>query len=246
MTGFGSRFVAAGYDSLKPFIKVENKTMIEWVVSMYPEDTQFVFICRNEGYDKKYDFSILSRIAKNYKIFWVKDWVKLGPVNDVLRASEVIDDNVPSVINYCDFFCLWDANKFNEEALERKCLGAIPCYTGFHPHLIPKKNLYASCNVDDSHNLIEIREKFSFNEDKTKAHHSPGIYWFNSGKTLKKYCQKLIDSRNSLNGEYYASLVYNEVVKDGDVWVPDNVKYFCQWGTPEDLREFELWMKILK
>lgn len=246
MTGFGSRFVAAGYKDLKPFIKVCGKTMIEWVVSMYPKDSEFVFICRKDGYDRNIDFSILENLVKNYKIHFVDGWKKLGPVNDVIRAKNSIDDVQPTIINYCDFFCLWDSVKFNEEALKRDCLGAIPCYTGFHPHLIPLKNVYASCDVDECQNLIEIREKFSFNPDKMKSHHSPGIYWFKSGSVMKKYCQESIDHQNSLNGEYYASLVYNEIIKDGKVWVPDNVKYFCQWGTPEDLEEFELWMDIVK
>lgn len=49
MTGYGSRFVAAGYRELKPFIPVMGKPVIEWIVKgMYPEDVQFIFVCRGE------------------------------------------------------------------------------------------------------------------------------------------------------------------------------------------------------
>ena len=49
MTGYGSRFVAAGYKDLKPFIKIAGKPIIEWIVKyMYPEEENFIFVCRKE------------------------------------------------------------------------------------------------------------------------------------------------------------------------------------------------------
>ncbi|MDE6981500.1 MAG: capsular biosynthesis protein, partial [Lachnospiraceae bacterium] len=106
---------------------------------------------------------------------------------------------------------------------------------------------YASCKTDENNDLVEIREKYSFEENKFKAKHSPGVYYFKSGALMKKYCQRLVDSGETLNGEYYASLPYNFMVHDGlKVWIPTNVKYFCQWGTPEDMQEFEFWINMLK
>lgn len=53
MTGYGSRFVAAGYRELKPFIPVMGKPVIEWIVKgMYPKDVQFIFVCRGSIYRK--------------------------------------------------------------------------------------------------------------------------------------------------------------------------------------------------
>ena len=53
MTGYGSRFVAAGYRELKPFIPVIGKPVIEWIVKdMYPDDVHFIFVCRGEHLQK--------------------------------------------------------------------------------------------------------------------------------------------------------------------------------------------------
>ena len=249
MTGNGSRFVAEGYKDLKPFIKVHNKPIIEWIVKkMYPTETDFLFICRKEHFER--DSSMkekLKKIAPKSKIFEIEDWEKKGPVFDVLRAKDLINDEEQCIINYCDFYMLWDYEKFKKEVLERGNEGAIPCYTGFHPHLFPKKNLYASCLTDKEDNLIEIREKYSFEKEKTKSKHSPGVYYFKTGAILKKYCQKLVDNKQNINGEYYASLPYNFMVVDGlKVWVPTNVEKFCQWGTPEDLEEYLFWIEMVK
>ena len=256
MTGYGSRFVAAGYQELKPFIRVMGRPVIEWIVKdMYPADVNIIFVCRGEHLMK--DASMRERLlllAPEAKIVSIEDWVKKGPVYDVLRgyrellAQQAIDAQEPCIINYCDFYMQWDYAAFAKEAAERGCDGAVPCYSGFHPNLLPEKNYYASCLTDAQDDLIEIREKYSFEKDKTKAKHSPGVYYFAGGAVMEKYCQILTEHEEcAINGEYYASLPYNFMVQDGlKVWVPVNVEYFCQWGTPEDMQEFVYWTDLIR
>lgn len=251
MTGYGSRFVAAGYRELKPFISVLDKPVIEWIVTrMYPADVNLIFVCRGEHL--RQDPAMrerLSALAPRAQIVSIEEWVKKGPVYDVLRAYRSLKENggveasEPCIINYCDFHMEWDYEAFVKEAAIRNCDGAVPCYTGFHPNLLPAKNFYASCLTDEEDNLIEIREKYSFEKDKMKAKHSPGVYYFKTGNLMEKYCQILTEHEEcAINGEFYASLPYNFMVEDGlKVWVPTNVDYFCQWGTPEDMQEFVYW-----
>ena len=249
MTGYGSRFVAAGYKELKPFICVQGIPIIKWIIDgMYPNEKDILFICRQEHLDSIPDMkSRLLEIAPTAKIYAVDNWIKKGPVYDVLRASDMIEDDKQCIINYCDFYMVWDYKKFVHDVDIRGCDGAIPCYSGFHPHLIFEKNLYASCLTDENDDLIEIREKYSFEKDKTKAKHSPGVYYFKDGATLKKYCKQMVYAEDTLNGEFYASLPYNYMVKDGKkVWVPENVDKFCQWGTPEDMKEYLFWTEYTR
>jgi bifunctional N-acetylglucosamine-1-phosphate-uridyltransferase/glucosamine-1-phosphate-acetyltransferase GlmU-like protein len=249
MTGYGSRFVLAGYKELKPFVNVQGRIIIEWIVrGMYSESDEFLFVCRKEHLDKyKSMRSRILQLSKKCEIFEIIDWVKKGPVFDVLCASDMISDDEACVVNYCDFYMVWNWEQFKNEVKNNNCDGAVPCYSGFHPHLLSIGNLYASCLSDKKENLIEIREKYSFEKDKVKARHSPGVYYFKNGKTLKKYCQKLVDNDLNLKGEYYVSLVYNLLAKDGlRVWTPINVKKFCQWGTPEDLQEYLFWTEMVR
>ena len=249
MTGYGSRFVAAGYKDLKPFIKVNGKPIIQWIIDgIYPKEKNILFICRKEHLESiPHMRKKLMEIAPSARVFAIDDWEKFGPVMDVLRASDWISDDESVFINYCDFYMTWDWGDFKKKLEERNPDGCIPCYTGFHPHLMIKKNLYASCLTDEDGNLIEIREKYSFEKDKTKAKHSPGNYYFKSGKLLKRYCQMLVDSGETIKGEYYASMPYNFMVRDGlKVWIPTKIEYFCQWGTPEDMAEYNYWINIME
>ncbi|MDR2008400.1 MAG: capsular biosynthesis protein [Alphaproteobacteria bacterium] len=249
LTGYGSRFVAAGYKDLKPFINVLGMPILQWITQkMFPLEQDIIFICRQEHLDTIPNMrNLLLQISPSAKIFSIDNWEKRGPVFDVLKAESMIDDKIPAIINYCDFYSSWNWSKVKQSILERDCDGAIPCYTGFHPHLLIAKNVYASCKVDEQNNLIEIKEKFSFETDKQKSLHSAGTYYFKSGALLKKYCQLLVDNKIELNGEYYASLPYNAMVDDGlKVWVPNNIDYFCQWGTPEDLEESLFWINKVR
>ena len=249
LTGNGSRFKAAGYERLKPFIEVHGTPMIEWVCRMFPvASDKFTFICRQAHLDElEYMEPELRRIAPDGCILGVRDWDKKGPVNDVLRMADNIDGAEPVLVSYCDYYMQWDYDAFTKEAAKRRCEGAVPCYSGFHPNLLPQKNVYASCKVDANENLLEIREKFSWTSDKTQSSHSPGVYYFATGALMKTYFAKLVASDQDINGEYYASLPYNFMVEDGlNIWCPDNVTKFCQWGTPEDLEEYLYWVNIFQ
>jgi NDP-sugar pyrophosphorylase family protein len=241
MSGLGSRFANVGYEDPKPLIKVHGHPIIEWVLRMFPGEASPLFICRKEHLAQTNMRSILQDLRPEGNILSI-DGAKLGPVAALMAAADQIDDDTPVLVSYCDYYMNWDYPAFLRYLEEGEFDGAIPCYTGFHPHLLPAKNLYACCRVNDDNHLVEIREKHTFEANKTKALHSPGVYYFGSGRLMKEYCNKLMSADDSLNGEYYASMVYNHLVKDGlRVGVPANVDYFCQWGTPEDLDEYHYW-----
>lgn len=249
MTGYGSRFVAAGYKDLKPLIKVGSKTILEWIVQgMYTKDDEFVFVCRREHLNKIPGLSeFLYSLSDKVEIAVVDDWIKMGPVYDILRVGNYIDDEAPCIINYCDVYLEWDWKSVQNKLIDRECDGGVFCYHGFHPAIIPEKNVFASCIIDDESNLIEIREKFSFTVDKKDGNHSAGVYYFRTGKMCKEYMQKVVDNELMTKGEYYVSLAYNFMVKDGlKVWAPNDLKIFCNWGSPEDLEDYLFWIDVVK
>lgn len=250
MTGYGSRFVAAGYKELKPMIPVLGVPIIEWIIKgMYsPEEDHFILVCREEHFQNgKLDEQYLKSLARNVDIQKISDWIKLGPVYDILRIQDAIDDQEPCIVNYCDFYAPWNWPECGKKLVERGCDGAVIAFSGFQPCLVPKCNVYASCLCDSNDNMIEIREKYCFSEDRFQGRHSTGTYYFKSGALLKKYYQKTVDEKVMLKGEYYASLPYNFLVADGlKVWVPIFGDKFYTWGTPEDLQEFLFWVNALR
>ena len=248
MSGLGSRFIKAGYKDPKPLLVVDGKTIIEYVVDLFPgeRDENFIFICRNEHLDNTNMREVLKSLKPNSQIVSIQGH-KLGPVYAVTQAFDYIDNNEQVIVNYCDFFQNWNYSDFKNVVNTNKCDGNIISYKGFHPHLLPANNFYASTKVDENNYMLEIREKFSFTKDKTKSPQSGGTYYFKKGEYVKKYFKELIDKDINLNSEYYVSLIYNLMHKDGlKIHVYDKVKHFCQWGTPQDLEEYKYWSNIFK
>lgn len=248
MSGLGNRFIQAGYEDPKPLIKVDGKSIIEYVTELFPgeKDEDFLFICRDEHLKNTDMKNVLLALKPNSRIIPIKPH-KLGPVYAVSQAFDYIDDNEQVIVNYCDFFQNWDYYDFKQVVNENQCDGNVISYIGFHPHLLPADNFYASTRVDENNYMLEIKEKFSFTENKMESPQSGGTYYFRKGSYVKKYFQELIDRDINLNSEYYVSLIYNLMYSDGlKIHVYDRVKHFCQWGTPQDLEEYKYWSNIFR
>ncbi len=225
---------------------MHGSPIIEHVVNMFPGEHQFTFICREEHLESTNMKEVLTSITHNPTIIALKE-SSLGPVYAVAAAFDQIDDTEPVIISYCDYFMNWDYADFKKNVAENGCDASVPAYSGFHPHLLHEKNLYASMRVDENGYMEEIREKFSFTEDKTQSPQSPGVFYFKSGALVKKYFQSLMDREEKMNGEYYVSLIFNEMKNHGlKIFVYDKIPHFLQWGTPEDLGEYEAWVRYFE
>lgn len=241
MAGSGKRFSDAGFSEIKPLIKVHGKTMIEYVVDFFPGETDFVFICANEhlknlGLLKEE----LLRIKPTAKIIGIDYQTQKGPVWGVIWAMDAIDNDLPTIFSYCDYNIFWQYNEFKKFALETNADGIVVSYTGLHPHLLGP-NFYAGVKTDEKGKILEIKEKHSYAQNKMDSWHSCGMYYFKSGKLAKEAFKKHAQGPAHENGEYYISTVYNELITEGRLCLNYPIDFFCQWGTPEDLKEYELW-----
>ena len=240
MAGAGARFLRAGYKTIKPLIEVEGAPIIEHVVRMFPGEEDFLFICSREHLEETPLRSVLERLVPGALIAGIEPH-KLGPVHTALEARELIRDEGPVILNYCDFSAHWDYAEFKRRLKELDCAGCITAYRGFHPHSLGP-NLYAYMRERDNF-LLEIQEKHCFTDDRRNEFASAGGYYFRSGELLKRYFQHAVDQDLQTNGEFYASMPYNLVVEDGlDVYIYE-LEYFLQWGTPEDLEEYLGWSR---
>ena len=183
MSGFGKRFLNAGYKIPKPLIIVDNKPIICHVIDLYPRESNVLFIC-NEDHLQNKTFK-MKEIILDYlptaKIFSIQAHKK-GPIHAILEIKSEINKNNPTVVNYCDFSCYWNWNNFKEYTETSNCDGIIPAYKGFHPHSLNNAN-YAFIKNDGS-KIIDIQEKQPFTSCKMNEFASSGTYYFKSGALM--------------------------------------------------------------
>ena len=239
MSGIGKRFVNAGYTDPKPLIEVDGYPIIKHVVDLFPGVTDISFIC-NEMHIKETNMRyILESISPGCKIYEVSNDNRKGPVDAVYQIKDQIKDDFEVIVSYCDYGTYWNFESFLKTVRDGNFDGSIPCYKGFHPHMLGGDN-YAFCR-EDNKILLEIKEKEPFTDNKMNEYASNGTYYFKSGNILKKYFKELMDLDINLKGEFYISLVYNLLVRDGLKVNIFEIENMLQWGTPYDLEIYKSW-----
>jgi NDP-sugar pyrophosphorylase family protein len=255
MSGFGERFRRAGYTVPKPLIEVEGKPIVAHVVDLFPGETDFVFVC-NRDHLVAPEFAMAEQLARYCPTGRVVGIAphKLGPVNAVMQTLDLLDPTKPTIVNYCDFTAVWDYAAFKRDVADSGCDGAIPCYTGFHPHMTGSTN-YAYVRTESMPagdgrlrpRVLEIQEKQPYTDQPMREYASSGTYYFSSAAKMAECFERCMARPElALNGEYYASLAYRPLLEDGGLVTVFELDHFMQWGTPEDLAEYRYWSQAFR
>ena len=244
MSGIGKRFIDAGYTIPKPLIEVDGIPIIQHVVNLFPNVTDITFICNEKHLRETNMCEILLSIAPQCKIYEVPNENRRGPVDAVWQIASEIDQRKEVIISYCDYGTDWDFEGFIKAARAGKYAGSIACYTGFHPHMLNSDN-YAFCK-EKNMELVAIKEKEAFTNDKMSEYASNGTYYFKNGRIVRDYFKQLIDLDINLNGEYYVSLVYTLLLRDGLRTNIFEINNMLQWGTPYDLAVYNEWSEYFR
>jgi NDP-sugar pyrophosphorylase family protein len=245
MSGFGERFLQAGYTVPKPLIEIDGKPIIGHVIDMFPGEQNFIFIC-NEEHLANQDWhmeSILRQYCPTGQIIGISSH-KLGPIHAVQQVDYLIDAESPVVVNYCDFTCYWNWYHFKDFVHKTACIGAIPAYKGFHPHTL-WSNYYAYVKEQDCR-VNDIQEKQPFTDNPRQEFASSGTYYFKTGALMLEYFQRCIDEKLLVSNEYYVSMAFKPMIQDDLAIYTYELQHFMQWGTPSDLNEYKYWSNIFR
>lgn len=245
MSGFGERFRRAGYSVPKPLIEIDGKPIIAHVIDMFPGEQDFVFICNQDHLDNpEYCMgSILRRYCPTGRIIGIPAH-KLGPIHAIRQVEHLIDPDRPVIVNYCDFACYWDWYHFKEFVAKVPCTGAIPAYKGFHPHTLGSTN-YAYIREANGW-VLDIQEKQPYTDNRMEEFASSGTYYFASGKIMSEAFSMTMEQKLDVGGEYYVSLAYKPMLAAGMPVVVYPLQHFMQWGTPDDVAEYNGWSTVFR
>ena len=245
MSGFGERFRRAGYTVPKPLIEIDGKPIVGHVIEMFPGETDFIFICNQEHLNEPtYRMEV---ILKDYcpsgRIVGIPPH-KLGPINAVRQVEHLLHPTEPVVVNYCDFTCCWDWHHFKRYVKEAACEGAIPAYKDFHPHSLGSTN-YAYMRESDGW-VQDIQEKQPYTNNRMEEYASSGTYYFASTQIMSEAFRTVMEQDLNVGGEYYVSLAYKPLLENKKPVAVYPLQHFMQWGTPEDVAEYNSWSKAFQ
>ena len=237
MAGNSERFKKKGYTIPKPFMMIDHQPMIHWVCEMFSGEDDFVFVVQKEHGENPEYREILESATPKYSIVEIEPHNE-GPGITALAADSVVDDDEPVIFAYCDFYQHWDYQKFIWATESHD--GVIAVFKGYQPASFGDTYYgYLKCN--ERGELIELREKQPFTDQRHLEPAASGVYSFRSWKMFRQFCQKNI--RENVRGakEYHISTIFNPMVEAGLKVIPFEIDKFICWGTPQDVEQYRFW-----
>ncbi len=230
MAGQGSRFVNAGYKTPKPFIEVNNVTLIELVLkNLKIEGAHYILLARSEHLESQ--TAAVRRIKDNFNVTFIPvDKLTEGAACTVLHARKLINNDTPLLLANSDQYVDFTVGDYISDCQKRNLDGSI--LTFIDETLDPKWS-FAKLN---SENLVEeVREKKAISKYATV-----GLYYFTCGRYFVDAAIDMIANNDRTNGEFYTCPTYNYCINNGQNIGIYNIdsKAMHGLGTPDDLNQF--------
>jgi HAD superfamily hydrolase (TIGR01509 family) len=238
MAGEGSRFKEAGFTTPKPFIPLQGKPMIQWVIeNMIPKDIP------HEHYKLKFHLIVRSLHMNTNSIdrlFWdlpsnvsytyhKTDGLTEGAACSVLLAEKEIDKDEPLLIINSDQYLEWNADSFYKCLLNSAYDGNILTFYQNDPYDLK----WSYAKIDSEGIVTEVQEKKWISPYATV-----GLYGWKKGSEYVKYAKQMIAKNIRVKNEFYVCPVYNEAIQDGQHIRVQLCSGMWGLGVPEDLLKF--------
>lgn len=233
MAGEGSRFLKEGWTTPKPLIELNGQPLFKHAISSVTDkdiQMKYSFIVRQEHIDKyQIDKGVRSFLPEANLFSVVK--TTRGAVETCLIAENAIADDDAVIVMDCDLE--FRSKKFMEiikqilnKPIEEATGGALVSFESNEP-----RYSYAALGEDGFVSRTAEKEVIS-------NHALCGAYFFASGRRFKQIAHLLLAEPAFTKPEYYVSLLFNYLLKDGEkVWLAPMEEYYS-YGTPEELKRY--------
>ena len=233
MAGEGSRFKDAGWTTPKPLIILHGKPLfLHAIDSVKIEDVQikYSFIVRQEHIDEYQLDQKIKEILPNANIFSVQKTTR-GAVETCLKAESAIKADDGIIVMDCDLE--FRSNTFNRciknilsSPVDKVNGGMLVSFESNNPR-------YSYAEIDKHNQVLKTVEK-----QVISSHALCGAYFFSSAEGFLKSAHYLLDESNFDKPEYYVSLLYNYLLRNGEVVKLAPMEEYMSYGTPEELKRY--------
>jgi NDP-sugar pyrophosphorylase family protein len=214
----------------KPLVEVvKGKPMIETALESLNIDGHYCFIVRRYNNDE-WNVALRDSIRKTVgqAVVVEIDYLTQGPAISALHAPNLFFGDEDLLVTNCDQIMHWNADNFIDFTKTHYMSGAVVTYETQTP-----KNSYARVISEEEHpefDIIKEKEvisKYSLN----------GIHWWKHGKDFAKSVDKMIENKDTVNGEYYVGPSYNYLDGIKRVYNIPSSQHFAV-GTLDDINKY--------
>ena len=227
MAGKGERFSRAGYGVPKILTGVSGKPMFAHAISSLKGAgyENFIFICLREHCEKfGLEEKLMEFTGGKGRVVSIPEPTR-GQAETALMAGGLVREDEDILI-------------YNADSVFRSpILGLIKKGRGKIDGMI---TLFESNDPSLSYARIERGRIVEVAEKKViSGYATVGAYYFGSWRMFSSYAGGMISANERTRDEFYIAPIYQKMIRDGKVVLPDYADYFADLGTPEKLEGYK-------
>lgn len=239
LAGKSKRYQEAGYKTAKFALPVGKRSMLHRVLDMFDPNDQFLLVTTQTLHSEYREiFDLLDAEFSNIEVIEIPEHEK-GPVESVLHPNVLNWIGTSEfIVTYCDFLVTWNYRAFLNHVSHSSVLGSIVSFIGLQPASRGDTLFaYLRTNKDE---VLEVREKENFTENRESEFASAGIYFFRSLEVFSQAFQLSIHHLQRFP-EMYVSLLFNGILEMSGRVTHFVADAFLCLGTPKDYEEWIYW-----
>jgi dTDP-glucose pyrophosphorylase len=230
--GLGTRFAEFGFKTPKFMLPINatGTTMIEAAIDTLNVPAslkvKYIFITRTQLRTPE-----MERALARFDPIWIcLDRITQGAAETTLIGIKNLQDDVPIMVSNSDqILANWDCAGFLERCRGKS--GGVLTYTPEYELKLGNTDKHSFVSVEKG--IVRFTEKIV-----TSREALVGVHYFDSRKTyLDAYADTLARNERAPNGEFYLSLTYNGVVRNGgsvEIIPMKQGEIFYPTGEPKD------------
>ena len=200
MAGDSNDFKENGYTYPKYLLELDNNPLVQNIVdSLKGLDCKITFIIRKEDNDQFFFGSSLRILAPFSDIVCISGLTK-GAVCTTLFAIDSIANEDEVLLINGDQLVKHDMKEIITNFRERGLDGGIVTFESVHPR-------WSYVSLDEQDFVVQTSEKRPISNIATA-----GVYYYKRGLDLVESCFSVIKKDVQLNGSYYISSTFNELI----------------------------------
>ncbi len=233
MAGEGSRFLKEGWNTPKPLIELKGIPLfIRAINSVRTHEIpmKYSFIVRQEHIDKYVIDKKIHALLPEANIFSVLQTTR-GAVETCLKAESAIAPDDAVIVMDCDLeFSSRQLSTYIEEILSKS---SSEVNGGLLVSFESNQSKYSYAEVDGNNIVKRTAEK-----EVISSHALCGAYFFSTGSGFLRVARQLMGDANFNKPEFYVSLLYNYLLREGEIVRLCPMEYYCSYGTPDELKQY--------
>ncbi|MDC3404558.1 sugar phosphate nucleotidyltransferase [Acidimicrobiia bacterium] len=233
IAGKGNRFKEEGYKELKPFMKLNGKSMIEHAISSLSiEGDNYIIANSLDTFQINHLNEIGEKYNLNLEVIQLNQETRGQAETTYLGLKGIkYEENDELIVTNSDQYTPWDPKKFLKLAQQNLLSGVVTTFK--HQNFqLNQVSPYSHVRLNKENFAVEFAEK------KAISNHSlNGIFYWKKIKYFIESTEDLL--AKSLPSEMWLSLTFNYLInKEHKITIYQmKEKEFYSLGTPEDVNK---------